>query len=209
MADAGVTGAESTGAGLAGAEGVAASDGRGVSIRVATRADIPALEALIARSAAALGRTFYAPDALAMAIRDIFGVDSQLVDDGSYLVAEIDGRLAGCGGWSRFATLFGSDRYADRSPALLVPGRDAARVRAMFTAPDYVRRGVGSAIMHASEKAARAAGFDALALMATLSGVAFYRGHGFIAAAGVTVDAGGIAVPFVPMHKTLHDPAGA
>jgi GNAT superfamily N-acetyltransferase len=200
MADAGVTGAG----------GVAANDGRGVSIRVATRDDIPALEALIARSAAALGRTFYAPDALAMAIRDIFGVDSQLVDDGSYLVAEIDGgRLAGCGGWSRFATLFGSDRYADRSPALLVPGRDAARVRAMFTAPDYVRRGVGSAIMQASEQAARAAGFDALALMATLSGVAFYQGHGFIAAAGVTVDAGGIAVPFVPMHKTLHDPAGA
>ena len=185
-------------------DGDRAVKGRGeVVIRAATRADIPALEALIAVSAAELGRDFYAPDALAMAIRDIFGVDSQLVDDGSYLVAEIDGELAGCGGWSRFATLFGGDQFAGRSPALLVPGTDAARIRAMFTAPGFARRGVGSAIMTASEAAARAAGFDRLALMATLSGVPFYRSHGFVAEPGVTVDAGGIAVPFVSMTKIL------
>lgn len=175
----------------------------GISIRAATRADIPALEQLIATSAATLGQGFYAPDALAMAIRTIFGVDTTLVDDGSYLVAECDGVLAGCGGWSRFATLFGGDRYADRSAALLVPGQDAARIRAMFTAPGFARRGVGSAIMTAGEARARAAGFDRLALMATLSGVAFYEAHGFVAEPGVTVDAGGIAVPFVPMTKIL------
>lgn len=177
----------------------------GVSIRAATRADIPALETLIASSAAALGQGFYAPDALAMAIREIFGVDTDLVDDGTYLVAEADGAIAGCGGWSRFATLFGGDQFAGRSPARLVPGQDAARIRAMFTAPGFARRGVGSAIMAASEAAARAAGFDRLALMATLSGVDFYRTHGFVAEPGVTVDAGGVAVPFVPMGKILRD----
>ena len=178
-----------------------------ISIRAATRADIPALERLIATSAATLGQGFYAPEALTMAIRTIFGVDTALVDDGSYLVAECDGALAGCGGWSRFATLFGGDRYADRSAAVLVPGRDAARIRAMFTAPGFARRGVGSAIMKAGEARARAAGFDRLALIATLSGVAFYETHGFVAEPGVTVDAGGIAVPFVPMTKILRPPA--
>ncbi len=178
----------------------------GVTIRAARREDVPALEQLIATSAATLGQGFYAPDALASAIRTIFGVDTDLVDDGSYLVAEIDGALAGCGGWSRFATLFGGDRYADRSAALLVPGQDAARIRAMFTAPGFARRGVGSAIMAASEVAARKAGFDKLALMATLSGVPFYESHGFVAEPGITVDADGIAVPFVPMTKALHTP---
>ncbi|MEG8045639.1 GNAT family N-acetyltransferase [Sphingomonas aerolata] len=109
-------------------------------------------------------------------------------------------------GWSRFATLFGGDRYADRSAVLLVPGQDAARIRAMFTAPGFARRGVGSAIMAASEAAARKAGFDKLALMATLSGVPFYESHGFVAEPGITVDADGIAVPFVPMTKALHTP---
>lgn len=174
-----------------------------VVVRKATRADIPALEALIVASAERLGEEFYEPAALEMAIRHVFGVDTDLVDDGTYLVAEIDGAIAGCGGWSRFGTLFGGDRFADRSNAMLVPGEDAARIRAMFIDPGFARRGVGSAIMTAAEDAARAAGFDRLALMATLSGVDFYRAHGFVAEPGITVDAGGVAVPFVPMNKAL------
>lgn len=174
-----------------------------VTVRAAVRADVPVLEALVAASAQALGRDFYTPEALAMAIRHVFGVDTDLVDDGTYLVAEVDGRIAGCGGWSRFGTLFGGDQFEGRSNARLVPGQDAARIRAMFIDPAFARRGVGSAIMAAGEDAARAAGFDRLALMATLSGVDFYRAHGFVAEPGITVDAGGVAVPFVPMNKAL------
>jgi len=101
-----------------------------LSLRAATPPDIPALEALIARSARALSRAYYDADQIEAAIEHVFGVDSELVDDGSYFMAEWHGALAGCGGWSRRATLFGGDRFARRSSALLDPATDAARIRA-------------------------------------------------------------------------------
>jgi N-acetylglutamate synthase-like GNAT family acetyltransferase len=172
-------------------------------IRAATPAEIPALEQLIAASARALGPPFYTAAETEAAITHVFGVDSELVGDGSYLVAERNGAIAGCGGWSRRATLFGGDRFQGRESGLLDPSRDAARIRAFFVAADHARQGVGDALLAACEAAARAAGFNRTALMATLPGQPFYAARGYVAQPAVTLDLGGIPVRFVPMDKHL------
>ena len=173
-------------------------------LRPAGPADIPALERLIEQSARALGRGYYSDVESAAAITHVFGVDSVLVEDRTYLLVEdAAGTPLACGGWSFRATLFGGDRYVARDADRLVPGRDAARIRAFFVAPHAARRGLGSRLMLASEAAAIAAGFDRLALMATLPGVPLYRHHGFTAAAPVQLDLGGVPVTFVPMEKQL------
>lgn len=174
-----------------------------VTIRVATAADIPALEGLIAASARALGRGYYTDAETEAAITHIFGVDSALVADGSYLVAEIDRVLAGCGGWSGRRTLFGGDRFARREDDRLDPAVDAARIRAFFVAPRFARRGVGVALLDACEAAAVAAGFTRTELMATLPGVPFYAARGYRGADGVTHDCGGTPVRFMPMQRVL------
>lgn len=174
-----------------------------IVIRQATTADIPAMAALIEQSARTLGSDYYDANALAAAIDGVFGVDSVLVRDGTYFVAEIDGAIAGCGGWSRRSTLFGGDRFVGRADALLDPATSPARIRAMFVAPGFARRGVGSAILDAGEQAASAAGFSAIELMATLSGVDFYQRCGFVAAPQNIVMVGETAVVFVPMRKRL------
>lgn len=161
------------------------------------------LERLIAASARRLGDGFYTPAQTEAAIAHVFGVDSELVADGSYLVVESGGAIAGCGGWSRRPTLFGGDRYGARSAGLLDPASDAARIRAFFVSPDHARRGVGTVLLTACEAAAFAYGFRTAALMATLPGVPFYRAHGYVAGATVTLDLGGTPVDFVPMEKSL------
>ncbi len=166
-------------------------------------ADVPALEALIAASARALGVGFYTPAETEAAITHVFGVDSALVADGSYFVAEADGTLAGCGGWSARRTLFGGDRFAAREDDRLDPATDAARIRAFFVAPASARRGVGAALLAGCEAAARAAGFANGALMATLPGVPFYAAHGYVAGKAVHHDCGGVDVRFVPMTKSI------
>ena len=176
---------------------------RDLVVRAATPGEIPALDALIAASARALGRGFYDDTQTEAAIAHVFGVDSELVGDGSYLVVEADGAIAGCGGWSRRPTLFGGDRYAARRRGMLDPAHDAARIRAFFVAPDHARRGVGTALLAACEAAAIAHGFTTAALMATLPGVPFYRAHGYRPGVAVTLDLGGVAVGFVPMEKVL------
>ena len=176
---------------------------RELVVRAATPADRPVLDALIAASARRLGRGFYTDRETEAAIEHVFGVDSELVADGSYLVVEADGDIAGCGGWSRRPTLFGGDRFAARSTGLLDPARDAARIRAFFVAPDHARRGVGSTLLAACEQAARAYGFTTAALMATLPGVPFYRAHGYSADAPVSLDLGGTMVGFVPMQRRI------
>ena len=110
-------------------------DASAIAIDVATTADVPALEALIAASARALSRGFYTEAETEAAITHVFGVDSDLIADGSYLVARLDGVLAGCGGWSARQTLFGGDRFAARETGRLDPAVDAARIRAFFVAP--------------------------------------------------------------------------
>lgn len=175
-----------------------------IVIRPATAAQAPELERLIAASARALGRGFYTDAQTEAAIAHVFGVDSELVADGTYLVAWIGDHIAGCGGWSRRATLFGGDRFAGRDAWMLDPARDAARIRAFFVSPDYARRGVGAALLAACEGRARDVGFAATALMATLPGVPFYAAHGYTPSGpSIAQDCGGIAVPFTPMGKRL------
>ena len=172
-------------------------------IRQATLADIPMLEALIARSARGLSRNDYDDAEIEALVAHIFGIDSEVVADGTYFVAELNGAAAGCGGWSRRRTLFGGDRFAARASGLLDPATDAARIRAFFVDPAYARRGIGAAILSACETAAAGAGFRSLQLMATLPGVPFYVAAGFVGGAEVTVDAGGRAVRFRPMAKQV------
>lgn len=174
-----------------------------LAIRPAVAADIPALNALIANSARMLSRGFYTEAETEAAIAHVFGVDSDLVADGSYLVAEIDGALAGCGGWSRRRTLFGGDAFAGRVPGYLDPATEAARIRAFFVAPDYARRGVGTAILEACEAAAASHGFTSATLMATLPGVPFYEIHGYRPGEPHVLQLGGVPVRFVPMTKLL------
>jgi GNAT superfamily N-acetyltransferase len=170
--------------------------------RLATRDDLPELASLIAAAVAELQKGFLDDDQIASS-RAIMGLDTALIDDRTYFVVEAEGRIAGCGGWSRRATLYGGDHSAGRDAALLDPARDPAKVRAMYTHPDFARRGVGRLILALSEAAAAAEGFTTLELMATLSGEPLYRGAGFVAVEQLSDDAGGVAVPLVRMRKRI------
>ncbi len=175
-----------------------------ILIRRARLDEKPVLEALIARSARALSVGDYSEAQLDRAIGNVFGVDTELVRDGSYLVAEWDGQLAGCGGWSCRRTLFGADARSGRDDALLDPTTDAAKIRAFFIDPAFARRGLGTAILNACEAAARAAGFKRTELMATLPGERLYRAFGYVGQAPVEYDlGGGVSITFVPMSKSL------
>ena len=172
-------------------------------IRLATASDIPAITALMARAMDALLPAFLDP-AQAAASRAIMGLDTQLIADGTYFVVECAGGLAGCGGWSRRATLYGGDHsLALRDASLLEPGRDAARVRAMFTDPAFARRGVGRLVLDCCETAARVAGFDRIELMATLPGEPLYRACGYAEIERASAEVEGVTVPLVRMGKAL------
>jgi GNAT superfamily N-acetyltransferase len=176
----------------------------GVTIRLATLDDIELLEVLIADSVRVLQAADYTASQREAALGTVFGVDRQLIRDKTYFIAEIDSVIVGCGGWSRRRTMFGSDHGAEREDVLLDPASDAARIRAFFVRPGYERRGIGSAIMWASEEAAAAEGFTRLELRSTLTGVALYRAHGFIEAerTDVPLPSGG-TLPTVQMFKVL------
>ena len=175
----------------------------GVVIRPAIVSETVALERLIAASARALSEGFYDRRETEAAIDHVFGVDSDLIADGTYLVAELDGVPVGCGGWSRRRTLFGGDRFAARESGYLDPATDPARIRAFFVAPGHARKGIGTRLLEACEEAAAAAGFSRMALMATLPGVPFYAAHGYEPAASIDHLCGDVAVRFVPMGKAL------
>ncbi len=176
----------------------------GLTIRVAALGEIEILESLIAESVRVLQAPDYTTEQREAALGSVFGVDRQLIRDQTYFVAEIDGVIVGCGGWSRRRTMFGSDRRSGREDALLDPATDAARIRAFFVRPGYERRG-GSAILRASEDAAAAEGFTRLELRSTLTGVPLYRAHGFVEAekADVPLAFGG-SLATVQMFKLLH-----
>lgn len=142
--------------------------------RLATLADVPALEALIPLSARQLQTAHYTPAQIEGAIGTVFGVDSQLIRDGTYFVAEADRRLVGCGGWSRRKTLYGGDRAKTAPDPLRDPATEPAMIRAFFVHPDYARRGIGRRIMELSEAGATAAGFKTIEIVATLPGVPLY-----------------------------------
>jgi len=170
--------------------------------RLADAGDIPALEAVMAAAIAELQRGFLSDDQIA-ASRTIMGLDRQLIADGTYFVVETDGRIAGCGGWSRRATLYGGDHTPGRDAALLDPATEPARVRAMYTHPDFARRGVGRLILDLCEAAAAAEGFRRVELMGTLSGRALYAQCGYEDLEAVEDARGGAAVPLIRMGKRL------
>ena len=143
-------------------------------LRLAIDPDIAALEMLIAISARVLLVSYYSPAQIEAAIGPVFGVDHQLIRDGTYFIAEHDGQLVGCGGWSQRKALFGGDLHAADENVLLDPERDPARIRAFFVHPAWARRGIGRSILVASESAIRAAGFQRAELVATLAGEPLY-----------------------------------
>jgi GNAT superfamily N-acetyltransferase len=173
-----------------------------LSHRLARPEDIPELEHVMAAAIAELQRGFL-DEAQITASRAIMGLDRQLLADGTYFVVEDEGRVAGCGGWSRRATLYGGDHTPGRDAALLDPATDAARVRAMYTHPDFARRGVGRLILDLCEAAARAEGFGRVELMATLSGRALYSQCGYVDIEAIEDARGGAAVPLVRMGKPI------
>jgi len=173
-------------------------------IRLATPADLPALGELIPLSVRGLSRGFYSDEQIESAIRHIFGPDTQLIADGTYFVATIGGALVGCGGWSRRRTLFGGDQMKTADDPLLDPATEPARVRAFFVHPDWARRGIGGAILAACTKAAGAAGFRHVELVATLPGEPLYRAFGFDVRERFEAPMpDGRALPVVRMTRTL------
>ena len=154
-------------------------NGREWVLRQATHEDAGRLMPPIERSVLALQAGDYSRSQLESALGTVYGVDMALIVDGTYYVVEAAGEIVGCGGWSRRATLFGVHKLV-RDDSALKPGTDPARIRAFFIDPDWVRRGIASAILGACEAAALAEGFTTLSLAATLTGIAFYRRSGFI-----------------------------
>jgi GNAT superfamily N-acetyltransferase len=171
-------------------------------IRQAVPSDIPALRVLIEASVRSLQAGDYTPRQLEGALDTVYGVDSQLIADGTYYAADADGTLVGCGGWSHRKTLFGGDRWTARQDDLLDPQRDAAKIRAFFVDPAWARRGVGTKILEACESAAKSAGFTRLEMGATLTGVPFYRAKGYLELEHVSVALkNGESLPIVRMAK--------
>lgn len=171
------------------------------AVRLATDADLPALDMLMQRAIAQLQSEHRATGQVD-AGAGLLGLDRQLVADGHYFVAEFDGELAGCGGWTPRATQYG-DHNSGHSARLLDPATEPARLRALFTDPAHVRRGVGRAIIAACETSARVAGFARVELVATLVGLPLYRSCGYAAQERFTDMSGGVPVPLVRMEKAL------
>jgi GNAT superfamily N-acetyltransferase len=173
-----------------------------LTVRLATHDDMPALRKLMAAAIAELQKEFLTEAQIA-ASAAIMGLDTQLIDDGTYFAVVEEGSVRGCGGWSRRATLYGGDHTAGRDAALLDPAKDPARVRAMYTDPAHTRRGIGRLILAACEEAAAAEGFRTVELMGTMSGQPLYAAAGFVVVEHLQDDRGGAPVPLVRMRKTI------
>jgi GNAT superfamily N-acetyltransferase len=191
-----------------------------IRIRLAVSADIPALRTLIDASVRGLQTRDYTPSQIESALATVYGVDTQLLADGTYFVAEAGAEqggcsaeaaaptftpiIVGCGGWSKRKTLYGGDQWTGREAALLAPQHDAAKIRAFFIHPSWTRRGIGTMILEACENAAVAAGFTRFEMGATLTGVLLYQVRGYVALENLEVPlANGESLPIVRMEKRL------
>ncbi len=145
----------------------------------------------------------YLTDAQIKASFSGMGLDTQLIEDGTYFCVWDGNILAGCGGWSRRATLYGGNHSAGRNASLLDPAKDRARIRAMYTHPDHIRKGIGVIIIEASEAAAQREGFTALEMAATMAGVPFYKKCGYTIESEWEDTNGDVPVPLCTMVKTL------
>ena len=177
-----------------------------MTLRIAREADAPALERLIELTARTSLARHYSKAQLDVAVGPVFGLDRQLIRDGTYFVAEPDGEIIACGGWSKRQAVYGGDR--DRGGAgadvALDPARDAARVRAFFVHPAWERRGLGRALLAASEAAMRAAGFTRVELVATLAGEPLYARFGYSVVERYDAPLpGGLTIAVVRMARTL------
>jgi GNAT superfamily N-acetyltransferase len=191
---------------------------RKIHLRLAVPADIPVLRVLIDASVRGLQAQDYTPAQIEGALKTVFGVDSQLIADGTYIVAEAtpDGMgraeetnvkaepvIVGCGGWSKRKTLYGSDRWTGREDALLDPFHDAAKIRAFFIHPEWARCGIGSRILEACEVAARAAGFTRFEMGATLAGAKLFGVKGYVAVKPIEIPlVNGKVLPVIHMEKS-------
>lgn len=174
-----------------------------IRLRTARETDLPELQRLVRAAIAELLAPFLSAEQL-RASHDIMGIDTQLIADGTYYVAEIGEQVAGCGGWSRRATHFGGGHSPGRDGRALDPTQDAARVRAMYTRPAFARRGIGRAILARCETSAGEEGFRAAALVSTMAGVSLYRACGYREIEHLAeMTPSGIAVPLVRMRKEL------
>ena len=170
--------------------------------------DRQAISDLIAESARQLSREYYSDAQIEAAIALVFGVDSNLIEDGTYFVAESSEGLIGCGGWSRRKNLFGGDQYSARDAGYLDPHSEPARIRAFFIHPAHARKGVARAILSRCETEAQAQGFRALELMATLPGIAFYESCGFGKIGNYDLElADDVKLELVPMRKEIQTSA--
>jgi GNAT superfamily N-acetyltransferase len=190
-----------------------------IHLRLAVPEDVPVLRELIDKSVRGLQTQDYTPAQIEGALATVFGVDSQLIADGTYIVAEADsdskdsdraeaknapsGKLiVGCGGWSKRKTLYGSDHWTGREDLLLDPLRDAAKIRAFFIHPEWARRGVGTLILQACEDAARAAGFTRYEMGATLTGAKLFRVKGYVVVKPISIPlVNGESLPVIHMEK--------
>jgi GNAT superfamily N-acetyltransferase len=180
------------------------------SVRKAAEQDVPVLRELIDSSVRGLQAADYTPTQIEGALATVYGVDSQLIADGTYFVVETsdpEEEIVGCGGWSRRKTLYGGDRWTGREDSLLDPDKDAAKIRAFFVHPGWVRRGIGTILLDECEHAALAAGFRRLEMGATLSGVPLYAARGYVALEDLAVPlANGESLPIVRMEKHFAEP---
>lgn len=175
-----------------------------VVLRQARRDDIATLQRLIERSVRALGAPWYTPEQIASSLRFMFGVDTQLIDDGTYYVAQQGEHIVAAGGWSARRTLFGGDQWKHGADAPLDPTTDAARIRAFFVDPGSARRGLGRLLFDRCLADARAVGFRRLELMATLPGEPLYRAIGFAAEERVELALpDGVQVSLVRMSRAI------
>ncbi len=178
------------------------------TIRQAIAQDIPELRELIAASARGLRFDCYSPEQVEGALGTFLGLDTTLVQDGTYFVVESEAKIVACGGWSRRKALFGSDHVPGKDDGWLDPQADAARIRAFFVRPGWERKGIGTLMMRHCEDEARARGFSRLELGATLPGVPLYIRHGFEAADRVELPLpNGLTLPIVHMSKRLESAA--
>ena len=150
-----------------------------ITIEKTLKSEIPELQNLIAKSVRGLSTAHYTSAQIESAIRYVFGVDTQLVTDGTYYTVKADSQLAGCGGWSKRNTLYGGDQHKEQEDPLLDPAQDAAKIRAFFVHPDYARKGIGKMLINFCEAEAAEAGFTAFELGATLPGVPLYQAMGY------------------------------
>jgi GNAT superfamily N-acetyltransferase len=190
-----------------------------IHLRLAVPEDVPILRELIEASVRGLQTQDYTPAQIEGALQTVFGVDSQLIADGTYVVAEAEAHaiegagpgpgnapfervIIGCGGWSKRKTLYGGDHWTGREEALLDPPRDAAKIRAFFIRPDWARRGVGSMILEACESAAKSAGFTRYEMGATLTGAKLFGARGYVAVNSISIPlANGESLPVIHMEK--------